>query len=141
YLIDSDWDYSFTGEETHPIFRNLDPEKSAVNQPLKALTKLSKIVLFDVQQEMTDRVLSLPVTVFQHHNENLIDISPRGIHKMRGLQTLEVQPGEFIAFGNDQNDIELFYHAKYSVCVGQHEAGKHADQVIEQAAVAKTIEE
>lgn len=141
YLIDSDWDYSFTGAVTHPIYQNVDPEKRAMNKSLKELTQISKIVLFDVEQGITDQILSLPVTVFQHHNESLIDISPQGIHKMQGLLKLGVQSGEFIAFGNDQNDIELFQHAKYSVCVGVHEAGKHADQIIEQATVAETIKE
>jgi len=139
YLIDSDWDYSYTGSTAHPIFHNLDPEQRAVNKPLSELDDISKVVIFDAPQELIEQLLVLPITVFQHHNENLIDISPHHIHKMQGLLRLGVHSEEFIAFGNDQNDKELFVHATYSVCVGDHDVSRYANQVIEQSEVAGTL--
>ncbi|RBO98370.1 HAD-IIB family hydrolase [Rossellomorea aquimaris] len=120
YLIDSDWDYSYTGDRGHPIFRNLDPEKRAVDQPLAHLSKITKIVLFTRDQAIKQQLEKLSVQVYEHGDEELMDISPSGIHKVEGLRQLGILPGEFMAFGNDQNDLELFQHANYSVCVGQH---------------------
>jgi HAD superfamily hydrolase (TIGR01484 family) len=120
YLIDSDWDYSYTGDPRHPIFRNIDPEKRAVNQPLAQLLRITKIVLFTRDHGIKQQLEKLSVQVYEHGDEELMDISPVGIHKVEGLRQLGILPGEFIAFGNDQNDLELFQNAKYSVCVGQH---------------------
>ncbi|MDT9025510.1 HAD-IIB family hydrolase [Rossellomorea yichunensis] len=130
YLIDSDWDYSYTGNRHHPIFRNLDPEKSAVNQPLAQLLKITKIVLFTRDQAIKQQLEKLSVQVYEHGDEELMDISPIGIHKVEGLRQLGILPGEFIAFGNDQNDLELFQNAKYSVCVGEHPIKEHASTSI-----------
>lgn len=130
YLIDSDWDYSYTGDRHHPIFRNLDPEKRAVNQLLAHLSKITKIVLFTRDQAIKQQLEKLSVQVYEHGDEELMDISPSGIHKVEGLRKLGILPGEFIAFGNDQNDLELFQHAKYSVCVGQHPIIEYASTSI-----------
>lgn len=55
-----------------------------------------------------------------HGNEGVLDISPKGINKWSGLQRLGVIEGEYIAFGNDANDISMFQHAKHSVMIGDH---------------------
>lgn len=130
YLIDSDWDYSFTGEVTHPIFQNLDPLRSATNKPLKDLQSISKAILFTNQDEIKEQLKKLPVTLYEHGNEGLIDISPQNIHKVAGLQRLGIAPNTYIAFGNDQNDLELFQHAHYSVCVGNHKVAQFANEQI-----------
>ncbi|MGM0852768.1 MAG: HAD-IIB family hydrolase [Bacillota bacterium] len=141
YLIDSDWDYSYTGDAHHPIFRNLDPEKRAVNKQLAHLTKITKIVLFTTDQAIKQKLDHLPVQIYEHGNEALIDISPSGIHKLEGLRRLDVLPGEFIAFGNDHNDGELFKNAKFSVCVGQHPISANATTVIDIKDVPSAIKE
>ena len=52
--------------------------------------------------------------------ENVLDISPKGIHKWSGLQRLGVKEGEYVAFGNDANDITMFQHAAHAVMIGDH---------------------
>ncbi|TBL80498.1 HAD family phosphatase [Paenibacillus thalictri] len=122
FLIDSDWDYCYTGTSDHPIRQNLDPGGAARNLALDELAAMVKIVI--LQSSNFDRLYSelaaLPVAIYLHGNEKIIDISPKGIDKWTGLQKLGVQQNQFIAFGNDANDVPMFVHAHRSVCVGNH---------------------
>lgn len=136
YLADSDWDYAFTGEKTHPIYKNIN-QASAQNRELRSLPKLCKLVLFQPPQRVIDELADLPVNITYYKGENAIDISPLGINKVRGLHSLHVR--EFIAFGNDSNDQCLFENALYSVCVGEHEVEQYASISVEKEKVAAMI--
>ncbi|MFD0587349.1 HAD-IIB family hydrolase [Paenibacillus sp. GCM10027627] len=122
YLVDSRWDYSFSGSLDHPIRVNIDPEQRAKAVPLEQLNEMVKAVILRSfnQQEVMEELKKLPVVLYRHGNEDIIDISPQHINKWTGLQKLGVMSGEFIAFGNDANDISMFQHAVHSVCVGEH---------------------
>lgn len=139
YLIDSDWDYSFTGDEMHPIYQNLDPLRTAKNKLLDELNGMSKAVLFTADERVKKELCKLSVTVFEHHAEQIIDISPEGVNKVAGLTQLGIKPNDFIVFGNDQNDLELFENADYSVCVGTHQVGQFARERILAENVGKRI--
>ena len=43
-----------------------------------------------------------------------------GVDKWNGLQKLGVQSKQFIAFGNDANDVSMFLQAQSSVCIGDY---------------------
>lgn len=122
YLVDGNWDYAYTGSETHPIYRNLDPLKLAKNVTLDELQEIVKVVLFpgEYHKEVVEALQQLPISIYEHTSENIVDISPDGIDKWNGLSKLGVAAGEFIAFGNDANDAPMFVKAKESVCVGNH---------------------
>ncbi|MEG0258688.1 MAG: HAD-IIB family hydrolase [Lysinibacillus sp.] len=122
YLVDSKWDYAYTGSQEHPIFLNIDPLKLAKCLPITALQKWVKLVLFTSDNKIIDELRQLPVSLHIHSGENIVDISPVGIDKWSGLQELGVKEGEYIAFGNDANDITMFQHAKESVAVGSLKA-------------------
>lgn len=95
--------------------------------------------------EQREAVLSelqkLPVSLYEHASENIVDISPNGIDKWNGLSKLGVAAGEFIAFGNDANDASMFLKAKESVCVGEHQVRKMATLQVpsEEAAVIEML--
>lgn len=140
YLIDSNWDYSYTGEPTHPIYQNIDPLKSAKNVPIDSLESVVKVVLFTNDSEIQKSLEALPLTLHLHQNEGILDLSPEGIDKWAGLQELGVTKNEFIAFGNDSNDICMFEVAKESICIGNHPVAKeHATYQITEDEVAKMI--
>ncbi len=128
YLVDSHWDYAYTGSEDHPIYRNLDPLKAAKKVALQDIHDIVKVVLFPGEQR--EAVLSelqwLPVSLYEHASENIVDIRPNGIDKWNGLTKLGVAVGEFIAFGNDANDASMFLKAKESICVGEHQVREMA---------------
>ncbi|MEB2283001.1 Cof-type HAD-IIB family hydrolase [Lysinibacillus xylanilyticus] len=136
YLADGQWDYSFTGDITHPIYRNIDKTNST-NIPLEQLLPVCKLVLFQPNKEVLEVLEAFPVIVTHYKTERAIDISPLGINKVRGLHRLNIQ--QFIAFGNDSNDQCLFEHAVHSVCVGNNDVKRYAKENIEQADVAGKI--
>lgn len=122
YLIDSSWDYAYYARKDYAIRNNLDPQQRAVNKPLDSLEGLVKVVILhsDNNKALLEELTTLPVVISKHGNENIIDISPQGIDKWAGIQALGILPHDYIAFGNDANDLSMFAYAKYSVCVGDH---------------------
>ncbi|MFC3745316.1 HAD-IIB family hydrolase [Paenibacillus sp. GCM10012306] len=123
YLIDSDWDYAYTGPHDHPILNNVDPSKLAKRLPVESLKSIVKILILtaDDMEELAKSLKNLGVVIHRHRNENVIDISPQNIHKWNALQRLGVRGQEFIAFGNDANDISMFQQARHAVMIGHHE--------------------
>ncbi len=144
YLVDGDWDYAFTGSETHPIYQNLDPLKLAKQVTLQELKDIVKIVLFPGAHhlEILTQLQKLPISIYEHASENIIDISPSGINKWTGLEKLGVEQNQFIAFGNDANDASMFAKALDSVCVGAHEVSQLATLQVpsEETAVIEMIQ-
>ncbi|CAH1054145.1 HAD-IIB family hydrolase [Paenibacillus pseudetheri] len=133
YLIDSPWDYAYSGSDDHPIRRNVDPEQRAKNVSPSELDELVKVVILSSRngEQLLDQLHRLPVVIYRHGQEDIIDISPKGINKWTGLQQLGVEMQQFIAFGNDANDIEMFRHSAHSVCVGEHtELGELATEKV-----------
>ncbi|MGQ3479657.1 HAD-IIB family hydrolase [Paenibacillus sp. TY11] len=139
YLADSDWNYSYTGDEHHSIYRNIDPLKKASNKQLNQLNGISKMVMFSPTDEVKDLLQLMNVSLFEHHTEVLIDISPPGIDKAKGLNQLGIT--EYVAFGNDTNDRVLFEQAIYSVCVGNHPVSIYANETVTPANAASRIQE
>ncbi|MBP2078262.1 HAD-IIB family hydrolase [Oceanobacillus polygoni] len=122
YLIDSEWDYAYTGPADHPILNNLDPLKLARNIGLHKLTTVIKILMLtsDDMNEVLQRLNKMDIVVHTHGDEEIIDISPQGVDKWSGLQRLGIKEGEYIAFGNDANDITMFQHARPSIMIGDN---------------------
>lgn len=137
YLADSEWDFSYTGDCTHPIYRHLNVI-DADNRRLEELPNLCKLVLFEVNDDLLQELAELPVLLTKYKSEDIYDISPLGINKIRGLQQFHIE--QFVAFGNDQNDVCLFEQAAFSVCVGKQDAHAYADVIITQQEVAVMIE-
>ncbi|WP_332647810.1 HAD-IIB family hydrolase [Lysinibacillus sp. 54212] len=137
YHGDSDWDYAYRGDIDHPMYPNIDPDNRARNASLDELEGICKLILFSPPEEVKEIVRALPVSCFEHGGEDILDISPRNINKMSGLQKLGIH--KFIAFGNDANDACLFEHAEYSVCVGNHPVSQYASEQIHLSDVAEVI--
>lgn len=136
YLADGKWDFAYTGDKTHPIYKNID-QSSAKNIPLFELEKVCKLVLFNPPVQVITLLEQLPLSITTYKNEHAIDLSPLGINKFSGLKKLNIC--EFIAFGNDSNDQCLFENSLYSVCVGHNEVHQYASKKIVKEEVAETI--
>lgn len=123
YLIDGEWDYAYTGPDHHPILQNVDPHKLAKNIELNQLQSIIKVLILSCKQKesLIEQLLHEHVTIHLHQGEDIIDLSPPGISKWNALQKIGVRQGEFIAFGNDSNDICMFKEAKQAVMVGHHQ--------------------
>ena len=123
YLIDGEWNYAYTGDLEHPIRSNLDPNGLAEEVLLENLGQVVKILILHSanQEKIASEAEKLGLRVHRHHGENIVDISPPGIDKWSAIQELGIKENEYIAFGNDANDIVMFRHAKYAVMIGEHE--------------------
>lgn len=133
YLIDSEWDYAYTGPADHPILDFLDPDNLAQRHPVASLNSIVKILLLSASnfQGLIDELQDLDIVVNLHTNENVVDISPSNIHKWSALSRFGVDEGDFIAFGNDTNDISMFQKARHSVMIGYHKGlSSFADEQI-----------
>ncbi|WP_175615478.1 HAD-IIB family hydrolase [Piscibacillus halophilus] len=123
YLIDGHWDYAYTGPSEHRILHNVDPNKLAHLVNVEELDPVIKILILTSNdfEQLENEISQLEVFVNKHKNEKILDISPKGINKWRALRGLGVQKNDYIAFGNDTNDIPIFENALYSVMIGDHE--------------------
>lgn len=123
YLIDGDWNYAYTGPNTHPILQNLDPAKLAEMVSLESLDSVVKVLFLtsNSMDELAEKLSKLNVYVNKHSNENVLDISPSGINKRSALESLGIKENTYIAFGNDANDISMFENALHTVMIGYHE--------------------
>ncbi|MGG1289798.1 HAD-IIB family hydrolase [Bacillus smithii] len=123
YLIDSEWDYAYTGPSDHPILQNLDVDHLAKSLPVESLSSIVKVLILtaDDIEGLTKKLRSLDIVIHRHHHENTIDLSPKNIDKWSALKLLGFDKKTYVAFGNDSNDLTMFKNASYSVMIGHHE--------------------
>ncbi|MFE0414855.1 HAD hydrolase family protein [Streptomyces tendae] len=126
-LIDGDWDYCYTGDEAHRIFRQLDAGRLASNVPREQIAQYSKAVVFTTDPEVLRRLGETRLSLNVHPDEGIVDIAPSGITKHHALGGLGLADRGYIAFGNDANDERMLRHAKVSYRVGTHPALAFAD--------------
>lgn len=136
YLADGQWAYAYTGDKKHAIYAKIHKGDGA-EQSLDVLQPLCKLVVFEPPTALLDALSSLPVTVYTHHAERIVDISPQRTTKYDMLKRFYDEP--FIVFGNDANDESLFRHAQMSVCVGNHAVGTLATKRIDVHDVAQVL--
>ena len=70
---------------------------------------------------ITQRLRSQPtLKVIHHRNENAVDITAKGIDKHSTLRKI-IGGQDYVAFGNDANDVEMLEHAKQGYYVLSYE--------------------
>lgn len=123
YLIDGEWDYTYTGSPDHPILNNVDPAKLANKVPLDQHRTIVKALILTANdmEGLAQKLSALDVVVHKHRNENVLDVSPNHIDKWEALRKLDIERGTYVAFGNDANDMSMFKHAVHSVMIGHHD--------------------
>ncbi|MDO4883405.1 MAG: HAD hydrolase family protein [Rothia sp. (in: high G+C Gram-positive bacteria)] len=133
YIADSADSYAFDLPDAHVLVERLNPEGTDRLVPLNDLENPVKIILLEVNDprlytELEEIIAGLNLHVTKHQDATTsIDLAPGGVHKVSALpQALGAHPGEnpgpYIAFGNDMNDLGVLEGAQYAVAVGSHEA-------------------
>ncbi|WP_445509632.1 HAD-IIB family hydrolase [Rossellomorea marisflavi] len=122
YLIDGEGDYSYTGRTDHPILTNLDPHRLAKNIPVSDHLSIVKLLILSAteKESLLKKLGEMDLVLHLHAQEDVIDCSPKGIHKRAALSHLNTT--DYIAFGNDANDITMFKGARHAVMIGDHQA-------------------
>ncbi|EHJ06943.1 hypothetical protein SS7213T_11725, partial [Staphylococcus simiae CCM 7213 = CCUG 51256] len=124
YIIDDDWNYAAHIGADNAIYERLDPHKlahcismSQISAPIKViLLNVEPTAIAAIQKELTQYQNHLEI--INHSNELNIDITAKDINKYTALQYIYGQNVDYIAFGNDHNDIVMLQHASQGYIVG-----------------------
>ncbi len=150
YIIDDTFHYSAKVAPENTILKQLDPDGLALNLPLNEIRTPIKIILLNIPSKIYQEVQAALVDLYQtisiitHTHEKNIDITAKNVNKYTTLAHFFGE-SDYIAFGNDHNDLELLAHAKKSFLIGeQHlasELGIIPTEIIpkEPLIIAKTI--
>ena len=122
FFVDDTFDYSGQILEKIPFVANVDPLKKAQYRSLEELTDPIKVVIYmggheELVDEIIERIEKTNKAHIRYHAHEKMYLSQSSKHYK--ATTVEELCGEnFVAFGNDQNDIELFEKAIYAVQIG-----------------------
>lgn len=127
YLVDSDWNYALL---------NRDEERAQINDKIDQChlaknVSLSEIILHELKK--------LNLEIVRHEEAKSIDLTAKGVNKYTTL--LQYFPKEeYIAFGNDDNDVQLLRHAELSIAVGSNQALDFADIHLNEKEILRYLE-
>lgn len=88
----------------------------AIKDPIKAILLNIKSEEFDTIAN-TLETESIGVELIQHYNESYIDVTAQGIDKHTTIQYILGADADYIAFGNDHNDIHMLNNASHGYFV------------------------
>ncbi|AYM03692.1 HAD family hydrolase [Levilactobacillus yiduensis] len=120
YVVDARWNYAARVAATHPLAKRIDPAKLAQCVPLSAIRAAIKVTLIGLPAQQTRELqetlqVRRTLTVVANAEEGNLDITARHIDKATTLLRLGVT--DYVAFGNDQNDLAMLAGAQHSVWV------------------------
>lgn len=135
FFVDDIFHYSGQILEKIPFISSVDPLQVAEQKSLEDLTDSIKLVIYmGNHEEILEDTLRLlngfgTLEVSYHAHEKCLYINPLGRHKASTI--VDLCGHDFIAFGNDQNDIEMFEASLYAVQIGDFPALKaYADDLV-----------
>lgn len=123
YIIDDDFNYSSNLSSDYTIFKQLDPDQLAQNITIENINHPIKIILVDIPETIYHNLktsmqsLSEELSLNFHDNERNIDITAQNVNKYTTLIKY-LGNEDYIAFGNDINDIQLLNHAAQAFFIG-----------------------
>ncbi|WP_318766023.1 HAD family hydrolase [Lactiplantibacillus carotarum] len=119
YVADGAWNYASRVRSDAEILRQVDPAHVAQRVNIRDLSPLVKVILLHLTPEqrvvLRDQLRALPVTIVEHSGEGNLDITDQGVHKAAALAKIGIR--DYVAFGNDQNDLSMFKAAAHRVWV------------------------
>ncbi|VDG20245.1 hypothetical protein [Lactobacillus paraplantarum] [Lactiplantibacillus mudanjiangensis] len=148
YVVDGRWDLAVKVTTPNSILHQLDPARQAKRISLAEIDESVKIILLGLssdQQQKIHRQLSAEteLEIVGHAGEGNLDLTARKINKLTTLRQLGVQ--DYVAFGNDQNDLKMLTQATTSVWINSKPKlaalGSQFDYQCEPADVAAMIQQ
>ncbi|MBG9979718.1 HAD family phosphatase [Facklamia sp. DSM 111018] len=136
YFVDDPLNFSTYLSNKIPFIHSVDRTTSSKEISIEEMLHPVKMVIFvgDDSNDGLDAIKSLQqiskVDLAYHEHEGCLYINPLGVNKATSLK--EVFGGEYVAFGNDQNDIAMFQSARKAIQIGNFKPlMAFADQIIE----------
>lgn len=125
YVVDGDWDYAAHVSPDNLITKQLDPDNLAHNVPLEQITTTIKVILLGMVDQQLKEIVQLVtdhtnLEIVQHVGEGNLDLTGQNINKANTLALLGMH--DYIAFGNDMNDVKMLSQATTSFWVNSKSA-------------------
>lgn len=142
YLIDSDWNYALLNrnEERVQINDKIDQCHLAKNVSLSEIDRAIKCNLLNPQSGIILHELKkLNLEIVRHEEAKSIDLTAKGVNKYTTLRQYFPKE-EYIAFGNDDNDVQLLRYAELSIAVGSNQALDFADIHLNEKEILRYLE-
>lgn len=123
YILDDKYNYSTNLDATYELFQRIDPNHTAKILDMDDIVEPIKAIILDIRHDDFEEIATIlaekshSLELIQHLNENYIDITAQGIDKHTTIQKIIGATTEYIAFGNDHNDIQMLEHASYGYFV------------------------
>lgn len=140
-LVDSAWDYHYSGDGTDSVIGKVDRTGSARNLPVEQLTELAKVLFFEPTDDLIAAVDQLPVVSYLHASERVLDVAPGASSKFLALEKFGIGTNEYVGAGNDANDVQLLERAAHSIRVGNYQGLSFADRSVNAENMAVALEE
>lgn len=122
FFVDDVLDYGVFLREEVIFFKFVDVLNVAKERGLYEISHPLKAVIFVKDEDFIQDLMEIADVeksdIMYHEGEGILYVNPKNISKATVTKRLF---SDFICFGNDKNDIELFKKAKYSVMVGDYE--------------------
>lgn len=135
YFLDDAFDYACNRPEGVAFYPFVDPLGMAERKAVFELTEPTKLVIFfgdrpALAEPLMSQLNQLDRSAtFYHEGENALYLNPKGVTK--GATVERFCGRDFVAFGNDKNDMDFFDRATYAVQVGDYEPlTAYADQQV-----------
>lgn len=110
HVVDGAWHYSAQVSSENAIIRQLDPDGLAKNVPIEKITTPIKAILLGINNKQMSQItkmirLNTNLELVEHTGEGNLDMTSKGINKSSTLGLLGIN--QYIAFGNDLNDLKI----------------------------------
>ncbi|WP_025023878.1 HAD-IIB family hydrolase [Companilactobacillus nodensis] len=120
YVVDSDWNYASQITENNCMYGQIDIGNFARQIPLSMIETPVKIILLDLNNKLLNKIseslrTNTDLAVVSHIGEGNLNITANDVNKYSTLSKLGIT--EYIAFGNDKNDVEMLQHAQSGVWI------------------------
>lgn len=147
YVVDGDWNYAAHVSPDNLITKQLDSGHLAHNVPLEQITTAIKVILLGMADQQLEKIVRLVTNhtnleLVQHVGEGNLDLTAQNINKANTLALLGIH--DYIAFGNDMNDVKMLSQAATSFWVDSksellEQAGSFARTIVAPNQVAAVI--
>ncbi|GEO78202.1 hydrolase of the had superfamily [Companilactobacillus mindensis DSM 14500] len=128
YIADSSWNYASKITAPCLIERMIDPNQLAQRIKLNEIIDPIKTIFVNLENQLQKELMELvsqqtKLAVIGLSGEGTVDITATGINKFSTLDRLGVD--QYIAFGNDRNDLEMLDGAIRSIWINSKPSLKY----------------
>ena len=104
-------------DSNNELYQRIDPDDKAQSLDMDEIRNPIKAILLNIDNKDFDMIAhqlvsqSHGIELIRHYSESYIDVTARGVDKYTTIQYILGTISDYIAFGNDHNDVHMLEHA------------------------------